>query len=172
LDNFLPNFDEFYDKAVSRDFSGVVNPADGVFYPDISLDMDFSQFDWLEDKSLIFLRRSSKGVFAPHGAHNDVLMGKWTALFYIEGEGGTSFLRHKTHDMEFGVLTEEELGVWERDTNNPDMWDVTNYVDLVKNRLAIFPSNYMHRAEPIGGYGQGKSSRLVMTCFFNGDVCL
>jgi len=180
VDNFLKSYDQLKMAATHNDYHGVVNPEDGVLYPDISVDIPHDCLLEVQQRldeamgqpvviSMMFMRLTSsltKG--APHQAHNDLVMGDYTLLLYLnDGPGGTSFVKHIETGMDGQPKTAEDLKTWERDTNNPKAWEITEMVDMKENRANIIKASRMHRAEPIGGFGEDASNgRIVLTAFF------
>jgi hypothetical protein len=94
-------------------------------------------------------------------------MGDYTFLLYMQdGPGGTSFVRHKEQGMEHGPADDQELAAWKKDTNIPDAWEINGIVGMKENRACIFDSSFMHRAEPVEGFGNDvDDGRLVLTAF-------
>jgi hypothetical protein len=174
LDNFFPDFEQEREKVWEQGFGGMVNPVDGVLYPDISTEIPDSWMEALNDvfrpkDETVFFRLTTKNSGeAPHQAHNDITMGDWTAIAYInKGEYGTSILEHKEADFAGGD-PDEQLEVWKRDTNTYAAWKILGVIPAVPNRLVFYPSELMHRAEPVGGFGSNaRDGRLVLTMFFN-----
>lgn len=182
-DNFLDNYDWFRDYCDDLEYDTVNNKEDLVDYQGISLEVpQFMKIDILYKlqqltgpitKHNMFLRLSLKGVEAPHGAHNDSTMGDYTMILYlnrqIDCQGGTSLIHHKQHCMADSVETEEELQIWQRDTNKYCAWKIDEMYAMKPNRAVIFPSGRMHRAE-YNNFGDNPSNgRLILGCFFN--VC-
>lgn len=181
-DSFLDNYDWFRTYCDGLDYDVVTNPTDGVDYHGISLEIpEFMKIDVLYKLQQLvgpitrynmFLRQSVDGSKAPHGAHNDLSMGQHTMILYLNRpehcKGGTSLVSHKEHGMSESV-TEEQIEIWERDTNNYDAWEIDEMCDMKSNRAFICPAGRMHRAED-GHFGDNnEDGRLVMVCFF--DVC-
>lgn len=183
IDGFLLNWQRARDLADAAVYTDVESPVDGVVYPGIWADLP-GEIQWdvqnalqtyLQDEihvAYMFMRLSVAGAQAPHQAHTDSSMGTHSMMVYMTRlehcQGGTSLLRHKQTGMTESPVSEELLEVWRRDTNTPDAWDVRGLVDMAPNRAFIFPSERMHRAEPIGGFGNGPADgRLVLTAFFN-----
>lgn len=182
LDNFLrpETFQILRAHAVGDNYENAVNPHDGVEYPGISLAVPQVVRDEVLEKlcdirgesvgiTALFVRLSSRATKqAPHQAHTDTAMGAFTLLLYLQdGPGGTSLVRHKKTGMNTDPVSPEEFQAWRDDTNNPEAWQVTGMAAMAANRAVIIPSNLMHRAEPIGGFGKGpKDGRLVLTAFY------
>ena len=181
VDEFFDDFDALQNYARSLEYGDVENPADGVTYPDISTEVPEFLKGEVERKcsqltgrnlvaNTIFFRKTCKGTkTAPHQAHTDSAMAEWTFIGYMQDgpEGtGTSLVRHKQTGMEQTPWTEGERRIWERDTNVYDAWEITDLTQMRANRVALYPSKYMHRAEPVGGFGScSKDGRIVLVCF-------
>lgn len=180
VDNFLKTFGKLKHAATHRQYGGVVNPQDGVRYPDITADIPVECLDEVQARldavmgrpveiKTIFMRLTSvKTSGAPHQAHNDSVMGDFTLLLYLnDGPGGTSFVKHRETGMDGQPQTQEQYEAWLRDTNVPDAWEITEMVYMKENRANIIEADRMHRAEPIGGFGEDASDgRIVLTAFF------
>lgn len=180
VDNFLESFDKLKQAAVNSHFQGVVNPEDGVRYPDITADIPIECLTEVQTRldeimgrpvsiKTIFMRLTSRNTSdAPHQAHNDLVMGDFTLLVYLnDGPGGTSFVKHIETGMDAQPETPEQYAAWARDTNVPDAWEITEMVEMQENRANIIAAARMHRAEPVGGFGDGPGNgRIVLTAFF------
>jgi len=183
IDGFLDDFESFRNHCDNVNYSGYVNPADGVEYPGISVDIIEgvrAEVIYKLQKAVkkpitkvtLFMRLSVEGHEAPHQAHNDEIMGQYSMMLYLNraehANGGTSFLRHKKLGFSASLETKEQEAAWQEDTNKYDEWQIIAGVDMVPNRATIFKSNQMHRAEPVSGFGDSaKNGRLVLTCFFD-----
>lgn len=179
-DNFLKRYKELSSYSKSAEFTDIVNPVDGVTYPLICDDIPsfvvsdvgtniFQRLGFYPKIKSIFLRRSPEGVFAPHEAHTDQSMGKYSMMLYLQHymTGGTSFLTHKKSGIGFAPENESFLSIIKRDSNDRESWKINNMVNMRANRALIFSSDMIHRAEPIGGFGEGKTARTVLTAFFD-----
>jgi hypothetical protein len=183
IDNFLDDFDSFRSYCDNLDYSGVKNPVDKVFYPGATFDIPEEIKDEvaLKVKNLfnqeinpvgMFVRLSKEGDYAPHQAHTDTLMAEYTMILYLnrmeDCMGGTSFVIHKDTGMYETPINEKQLAVWEADYNTPDMWQIFKMCSMLPNRALIFPSEKMHRSEPVGGFGKDpQDGRLIFGMFFN-----
>lgn len=181
-DNFLDDFDTFRRYVDKCEFSGEVNPLDGVLYPGISTaipDHIRAEIIYKLSRAMgcgisagqMFMRLSVAGTDAPHQAHNDLAMGQMTAILYLNRvehcQGGTELVRHKDLGMEDGPLTDDLVARWQDDHSNPDAWDVVELAEMYPNRIVVFESKKMHRAAPIGGFGSGpEDGRLILGFFF------
>jgi len=173
IDDFLPQdiFTMLRERCDKLSYAGVENPVDKVVYPNISTDIPETVLQFLGKPKTVFLRLSLAGVKAPHQAHTDTLMGNQSLMLYLTRakycKGGTSLVEHKSTGMRSDPRNQVEEAIWKRDTNNPLAWRVYELADMVPNRVAFFPANLMHRAEPIGGFGtDAANGRLVLTAFY------
>ena len=183
IDDFLNDFDSFRSHCDSVSYDGEKNPVDGVFYPGVSLDIPKEVEDEITSKlqetigseikvNTMFLRLSTGDMEAPHQAHTDASMGDFSLMLYLnrleDCEGGTSYVMHKRTGMASHPINEKQVKTWEEDCNNPEAWQITNICPMLPNRAFIFNASAMHRAEPVGGFGDNaKNGRLVLTVFFN-----
>ena len=182
IDEFLSDYEWFRAYLDLLDYQGQINPVDGVEYPGINVQIPpgicADVVNKLQlavgkriSKTTLFLRLTVEGVPVPHQAHNDATMGDYGMILYLSRpehcDGGTSFVKHVEHGMEYGPTNEKEQIVWAQDTNDYDKWDITEMVDMKTNRAFVFDANRMHRPEPPNGFGGGpQDGRLVMVCFF------
>lgn len=182
-DDVLTNFDELRTYADTAPFRNYQNGPDGIVYPlictEIPIPVDTQMRNLVESatgerpsQSTIFMRASPKGVYAPHQAHSDEVMGRWSVMIYMnrseDCQGGTSLVRHKATGMDRSPQTPDLTEAWQRDTNDPDAWDVVAMAEMRPNRGCVFDSELMHRAEPVGGFGSTQQdARLVLTGFFS-----
>jgi hypothetical protein len=176
-DNFLDHFEGFRQHCDTLDYNGMVNPADGVFYPGVTIDIpEAVKAEVLRkmvfESGTLFLRLTLDGFDVPHQAHNDVLMGRIGMILYLNRQehvsGGTSFVRHVDEGMENGPVDKRQEDIWRRDTNIPDKWEIIEMTDMKPNRAFIFKTEQMHRAEPPNAFGATpQEGRLVMVGFFD-----
>lgn len=185
IDGFLDDFEQFRESLDTHIFSGVKSPADGVFYPGVSINVPESVRKDIYSKlksifksgvtiNYCFMRISQIGIYAPHRAHNDVSMGQMSCMIYLNREndcqGGTSFISHVEGIMVDGPKDESEFKTWQRDCHDDSKWIVDSMCEMKSNRACIFPAKDMHRSEPAGGFGSTtKDARLVLVVFFNVD---
>lgn len=182
VDDFLSDFNGFRAYCDNLDFDGVESPYDGVFYPGVSLDIPREiQEEVIENLSGIvgevfikamFLRLTLPSFICPHQAHTDSIMGDGSLMLYLNREehcqGGTSFVVHKKSGMYSNPKDEDELEAWKDDTNTPEKWHVLDICEMKPNRACLFDASLMHRAEPVGGFGNDSTDgRLVLTCFYD-----
>lgn len=181
IDDFLSQFAELQAYAKTAEFTDVVNEFDGVTYPLICADIPEaikeSIFSGIElamgnfSKPTTFMRRSPAGVPCPHQVHSDLSMGTHSLMLYLNDEehceGGTSFLSHRLTGIGYNPQIPEVVDVVTADQNKPEAWDVREFVLMRPNRAVIFDAARLHRAEPIGGFGDTpENTRVVLTCFF------
>lgn len=173
IDDFLSAdvFNMLRKHCDTLSYAGVTNPVDGVLYPGISVDIPQAVRLYFGQPKFLFMRLSLAGVPVPHQAHTDTLMGELSMMFYLNRQehcqGGTSLVRHKATGMVSDPQTPEEEVIWKRDTNKPAAWEIYEMAEMQPNRVVVFPAKLMHRAEPLGGFGNNaKNGRLVMTAFY------
>jgi hypothetical protein len=182
IDNFLNDFSGFRSHCDGVDFKGENNVVDGVFYPGVSTDIPepiraeviekVSAFFGAEIKpGAMFMRLSVAGVDAPHQAHTDTIMGDYGLMLYLnrldDCLGGTSFVIHKKTGLCENPINDKQEQLWKETTNKTDEWHILDICTMRPNRAMVFNTNYMHRAEPVGGFGtDGKDGRLVLTFFW------
>lgn len=173
IDDFLPAevFSALRKHCDKISYQGVVNPVDGIVYPDISVDIPEQVKLFMGNPKTIFMRLSLCGVKAPHQAHTDTLMGRESFMLYLcrseHCQGGTSLVEHIETGMRSDPKNQEEEAIWKRDTNNPKAWRAYDMARMQPNRAVFFAASLMHRAEPVGGFGtDAKNGRLVLTAFY------
>ena len=179
IDNFLSCFDELKEHSLVCSFGDIVNPADGVVYPHINLDIPSAVLNEIKEKinkifgaatiNYAFLRMSPKGAFAPQAVHTDCSMGKYSLMLYLNNaDGGTAMMAHKASGISQAPMDAAFLAVTTPDKNNIDAWEIIDIAEMKENRAAIFDAKKYHCALPVGGFGESQpESRIVMTVFFN-----
>lgn len=182
INNFLSDYPSFRHACDLLSYDGMENPADGVFYPgvtiDISDDIKREVQAGLElalgkeiKINVMFLRMSKEGVEVPHMVHTDTIMGRYSFMLYLnreeDCEGGTALVQHE-NGMYREPSCSHSLKVWQDDYQNIDKWTVTKMCDMKENKGCIFDARLMHMAFPVGGFGDSvKNGRLVLTAFFD-----
>ena len=165
-------FDELIHARRNNEFKDVENPADGVTYPRICDDIPdivVQEVEFLAQQPVnyLFMREMPEGVTVPHEAHTDNSMGRTSMMLYLEdGPGGTAFLRHRVLGIHYAPAVQNLVDLIMEDTNNRDAWVVNQICKQERNKACIFDAGFIHRAEPLGGYGEGKYARCVLTGFF------
>lgn len=182
IDHFLPEFEELQRYAQIAEFADVVNEFDGVTYPlicaDIPEHLKLSIFTMIAKhfaapvSPTIFMRRSPAGIPCPHQVHSDASMGKHSLMLYLNAEedceGGTSFLSHRLTGIAYNPELPEATTIIVADQNNEKAWQVRDMAEMRPNRAVIFDAARLHRAEPVGGFGDSPgNTRVVLTCFFS-----
>lgn len=182
IDHFLPEFKELQDYSRSAVFTDIVNGFDGVTYPlicaDIPEHLKLSIFTLVAKhfaapvSPTIFMRRSPAGVHCPHQVHSDASMGRYSLMLYLNAEehctGGTSFLSHRATGIAYNPEDPDATAIVVADQNCPYAWDVREIANMRPNRAVIFDAARLHRAEPVGGFGDTpENTRVVLTCFFS-----
>lgn len=170
------------------EFGPVESPYDGVEYPDLVVDIPKwievclrcaiadaldVHYNTIKIGAQFFRLTTETTPPAPHGAHNDAIHGKYSAFYYVNEApdgviAGTSLLRHRATGLNSQPASVYEWELWHRDTNEYNAWHIDELVKWKPNRLAIYPAERMHRAEPPGGWGQDATDgRLVLITFFS-----
>lgn len=180
FDNFIESYPELKAYSLTADYSGVENPVDKVVYPYICAEIpEAVKSEVLEkltgilgrepEKVTMFLRQSPKGVHVPHIAHNDLSMGRYSLMLYLNDnpDGGTAIIRHKQTGICYAPESDLFIGILKEHQNQVDKWSIIESSVMAENRAAIFDAGLMHCALPIGGFGEGESSRVVLTAFFS-----
>lgn len=179
VDNFLHNFHELVEYAKTAEFKDETNYVDNVVYPLICSEIPekikrevavkLGGFFKTPKNPIMFMRRSPKDVECPHKAHSDNSMGKYSLMLYMSDEQGygTSLLNHKKTGAKHTQYSDAIVSKMMEDQNNDDAWEVYQMTYGKPNRAFIFDAHLMHRAEPIGGFGEGANARTVLTCFFS-----
>lgn len=176
--------------AQNATYGPVENPVDGITYHDISIDiptwiqvvirskiasMTGRSYNSLKIHTQFFRLTTTSTFPAPFAAHNDISHSDFACFYYIndvpvdlKGKAGTSLLTHKQINLNGQPRTTLEFNVWKRDTNKYDAWNIDHLIEYVPNRMSIYDSERMHRAEPVDGWGQDASDgRLVLITFFS-----
>lgn len=187
MDEFFDNPDLLRVLLTSQKYSGITNPVDGITYKGVSLNIPtvfkeefIAKIEHLMhgtiSKHLVFARlRPENQDKPPHEVHTDKIMGQYTALVYLnpndQCKGGTAFLEHISGYLSKHPETDEEMALWEADTNDLSKWTKTGYCQMKYNRCLILRSDLLHMAEPISGFGSTPDdARLVLTCFFDIEI--
>ena len=177
IENFIESFDELKRASLEHEFKDEVNPVDGVAYPlickvipkaveaEILVKLSLN-LGWPLTDHTLFMRKSPEGVDCPHQAHSDASMGLYSLMLYVNGIGGTSLLKHRKTGIAYAPESEEFVKIIQKDQNESDAWEITDMIDMKPNKAFIFDSRRLHRAEPVGGQGTGKDSRVVLWCLF------
>jgi hypothetical protein len=177
IESFLESYDEIKQYSLQCEYKDEENPVDGVVYPLICKDIPvgakyealykISELMGFVIKSpLCFLRRSPVGVHCPHKVHNDLSMGKFSCMIYLNDNpyGGTSFLTHL--DTGLKVPGSENIEQFANDANDISKWRIDYTAQMKENKAVIFDASRFHAAMPFGGFGEGNNARTVMTVFF------
>jgi hypothetical protein len=180
IDNFLPSYEELKKYAETAEFKDVINPVDNVVYPHICADIPENiKAEVLEriehflnhkpEDVAIFMRKSPEGVHCPHIVHNDITMGKYSFMLYMNDNegGGTGIVRHLDTGMMYQPQSKEFVEIAVFDQNNTEKWGLFHKFDMKQNTAAIFDAALFHCALPIGGFGEGSEARTVLTVFFS-----
>jgi hypothetical protein len=159
-------------------FTDEENELDGTIYPlicrrvpdIISAEIDEVCFNHLGRNAMNvteFFRSSPAGVYCPNPIHHDGVMGEYSLMLYLTNIGGTAFVAHSATGISFAPSAKEAIDIIAADSKDVDAWRVTGFAKANVNTVAIFPSQMMHAAHPIGGGGEGVTARVVYTRFFS-----
>lgn len=178
-DNFLASFDKLKEHSLVCSFGDIVNPADGVVYQHINVDIPIAVLNEATEKlnkifgaitiNYAFLRMSPKGVYAPQAVHTDCSMGRYSLMLYLNNaDGGTAMMVHKASGISQAPTDGRFLKVTTPDKNNIEAWEIIDFAEMKENRAVIFDAKRYHCAMPVGGFGEIRAdSRIVMTVFFD-----
>lgn len=181
VDDFLPEFKELQEYAKTAMFTDIVNEADGVTYPLICAEIPrhlvisvlghIAKHFAIPKDPVMFMRRSPSGIACPHQVHSDASMGTHSLMLYLNSEedcrGGTSFLSHRVTGIAYNPAMSMFADLVVDDQNFSEAWDVRDMAEMRPNRAVIFDASRLHRAEPVGGFGDTpENTRVVLTCFF------
>lgn len=183
VDNFLDEEDylELRELADKAEFEDTESPYDGTVYPDLYLDIPesiqaavmarLSELMGEVVPTIMFMRKSVRGCYAPHQVHSDLIMGDFTLFLYLNREehceGGTALVEHIEEGIRYHPETQQELDIINKDMNKQDMWSVYKLLEMYPNRAAIMPASCLHRSEPVGGFGEtNHDGRIVLIFFF------
>lgn len=181
INDFLGDFSELEKFAKIARYRDEINPVDGVVYPhickeipagvinDIIFNLTHKLLSRAPKKPFIFMRKSPAGVPVPHKFHTDNSMGEFSMMIYLQDNprAGTALAYHKELGINQAPNDNEKLEKTIKDCNDDSKWQIYKLAKMVKNKAVIFDSRLFHVALPIGGFGEGEESRVVLTCFFS-----
>lgn len=175
--NFLEEstFAHLVNHAREAEFRDVESGIDGVTYPLICTDIPHNVLQEVGTKlhrkalNMLFLRRSPAGVPVPNIHHNDASHGRWSLMLYLDDTpgAGTAFCRHVRTGICYAPEDPSLLEELVADSNNQTAWLPMSMCPATPNRGVVFDAGYFHRAEPLGGWGEGTEARTVLTAFFD-----
>ena len=173
-------YDELKQFSLSCDFGETLNPIDGVLYSGINAKIPDHIIAEVLNKiekatgikplvSMIFLRMSKEGVYAPNACHHDLSHGAYTCILYLntyEG-GGTALVRHADSGITYAPQNQKYLDVL-LEGNDVSKWVQYGQANMIENSTAIFDAGMLHCSKPMGGFGATQEdARMVLTCFFS-----
>ena len=181
IENFLDFPENIIDYAKEANFVDGESPYDGIVYPlickdipekilyDAMYNLTYKAMGRMPKDPVCFMRRSPEGQPVPHRYHTDNSMGAYSMMLYLEDnpDAGTGFARHEETGLTTAPVTAASLNKTIKDCNDDSKWQIYKVAEMVKNKAVIFDSHLFHVALPIGGFGKGKESRTVFTCFFS-----
>jgi hypothetical protein len=115
------------------------------------------------------MRRTPLGTDAPNPVHSDASMGDYSCMLYLNDRkgAGTSLVYHKETGIAINPESQVLVDLINIDSDDPGKWGVFMFAEMCENLAFIFRSDFLHRADPIEGFGEGANSRTVLTCFFS-----
>lgn len=181
FDNFLsPStyaaIREYADNAFYKDYT---SPVDGVIYPGVCVVIpSFIKFEILANlhcwggskpkNVMMFMRLSLAGVKAPHSAHHDGVMGKFSLMLYLNRaehcNGGTELLTHT--ETGYCESDKDNDALLYEQSNNKEAWHCNFIAKMDTNRAFLFNANRFHRATESFG-DSPENGRLLLTAFFS-----
>lgn len=104
--------------------------------------------------------------------HADGLFAKWAAVIYLTPfnvagcQTGTAFWRHKQTGQD--RMTEPYDPKLVEQWKDPANFEQTYSVQMICNRLIVYPTQYFHSPWPHHGFGTTpENSRMIWIGFFN-----
>ncbi len=181
IENFLEFPESIIDHSKTAAYQDETNPVDGVVYPhickeipdriknDIIFNLTHKVLARAPKDPFIFMRKSPKGAPVTHKYHTDNCMGRYSMMIYLQNnpDAGTGLAVHKDLSVTRAPYNDELLKITIEDCNDDSKWQVYKRAKMAKNKAVIFDSDLFHVALPIGGFGEGTESRVVLTCFFS-----
>lgn len=134
----------------------------------------------IEEAKVIY-RRYLENETAETYIHNDILLGKWTGLLFLNRPeqcfGGTAFWRHKKFGWEAGPNlgqvvdagfknSSEYCAFMAKEGFREDQWEMIDYVPMAFNRLVLFRSAQFHSRYPMKSFGTDLESARLLKVFF------
>lgn len=180
-DGFFKNGKAVRDYAIAQEYRDTEGP-DGALYPGICAEVPgpvlaeaFLNLESLLGRQpefrLSFFRLSLGNIVPPHWAHTDAALTKYLLLVYLTApaqcKGGTAILQHES-GMKTNPVTEEQVQLWRRDTNDQSKWKLRDVTGMAFNRGVVYRTDVFHAALPKEGFGTNPADgRLVLTIFFD-----
>lgn len=124
----------------------------------------------------MFFRYTAPGMEKAY-IHSDREMGEFTCVAYLSSHDepyGTGFFKHKpTGLIEMPSFEEmEEMGILEQMkedmvSRDPEVWELTDFVEGKYNRAVIFEAPLFHSRYPFDGLGEKpEDARMVWVSHF------
>lgn len=183
IDEFLPAplYKRLKTHSLHAEFKDYQNEVDNVVYPlictHIPIEISDAILGNIEHKTgqkikhhTMFMRKMPKGMVVPHMVHNDISMGRYSLMLYMNEFYwyGTGLFRHRETGITYAPEKQEYVDILRKDMNNKEKWVMYNHVIGQSNRAFIFDAGLMHAALPTDGFGSTpEDTRTVLTCFFS-----
>jgi len=180
-DDFFHNPAAVRQAVLAGQFADVINQADGVVYPGISIPPPAVRDEFVSGVAFlmlsmgagrlvpgaVFCRATYANMVASNKIHSDVVMGTHAAHVYLSEDwpdgAGTTFFSHR----DAGMRHTQFIDASAIRPNEPADWVKYCSVQAAFNRLLIHRGDAWHLAEPVGGWGTSPADgRLVITMFF------
>ena len=190
FDDFLPNAEEFRDRALKLDYSVQgrfpgLNSVEKLNIPNLAemvsrLVYEPVRAPWTEDFSHENCRLALAKDDRPGRIHID--LSHWSGILYLtlpeHCQGGTEFYRHLPSGTDHVPLTQQSLQaagfssydelkvqVLEKDALDRSKWELTMTVPMRFNRLVLLQPQYWHTSGKSFG-DTIENGRLVHLMFF------
>lgn len=188
FDNILSP-EEFWDyknRVSFARFSDIM--SQGIKYSDISQDVSTEKLYRSIDNLLTFktkdvlsfLRayRNKPDYRHPSWIHSDALFADYIGVYFVQPsefpqDDGLSLWKNKTLnsiEMLSTDVNSEISAMVDRDTLDPEKWELWQRIEFKENRMIICPANYFHSTTTYGHIGgELDNCRIVHVLFFNKD---
>ena len=184
LDNVLPNFDEYINKVKTSNFQDIL--SQNIVYSDLSQELTAKDIyneiekrtDLQPKEKLSFLRayKDNPDYRHPMWIHTDVLFADYIGIFFIQPsefpqDDGVALWKNKEID-DIQLYTKDHNGeknkIIDRQSLDPDKWEMWKRVEFKQNRLFICPAAYFHSKASYKNSGKTLDDcRIVHVLFFD-----
>lgn len=188
-DNILSDedFKDYKTRVSFARFSDTM--SQGIKYSDISQDVSTEKLYKEINKRigfpvkdfLSFLRayRNLPSYRHPSWIHSDALFADYIGVYFVQPsefpqDDGLSLWKHRALNsvyMQSTDVNSEVSAMVDKDTLDPEKWELWQRVEFKPNRLVICPANYFHSTTTYGHAGGTLDNcRIVHVLFFNKDT--
>ena len=184
VDNFLDeaDFNDYLERLEFAKFGPVT--TQGVTYPDISQNISgdklynqiSTRYPQLKPDNIVNFLRAYKKRQEPNPTwiHSDASFAEYIAIFMVQPsespqDDGVCFWEHKgIEDYMYDTTLVDVIDDINKDSTDPEKWDIWKRVEFKPNRLVLAPANYFHSKATYTNIGTTyKSCRIVHVLFFN-----